>query len=101
MAWFDPATPIGNAGLQLGHDHRHPLGRKTMKKPSALNWHIPRWDPIRQSARQADLTLAYLVSLVVALVMAVASVAGLVFGSARLYGVARSTAGVLVPGFLA
>ena len=35
-----------------------------------------------------DLTFAYLVSLVIAVLMTVASVAGLVFGSAGLYGVA-------------
>src|SRR6266545_5600548 len=34
-----------------------------------------------------DLTLAYRVSLVIAVLMTVASVAGLVFGSAGLYGV--------------
>lgn len=55
-----------------------------------------------------DLTLAYLTSLLVALLMVVVSVAGLVSGSASLYGVdpdralgvSASTAGVLVPGFL-
>lgn len=56
-----------------------------------------------------DLTLAYALSLVVAVLMAVVSAAGLVFGSAGLYGVdskgaagvTPSTVGVLVPGFLA
>jgi len=56
-----------------------------------------------------DLTLAYALSLVVAVLIAGAAAAGLVLGSAGLYGVdpkvaagvAPSTAGVLVPGFLA
>jgi hypothetical protein len=56
-----------------------------------------------------DLTLAYALSLLVAVLMAVVSVAGLVFGSRGPYGVdikiaagvATGPAGVLVPGFLA
>jgi len=56
-----------------------------------------------------DLALAYLASLVVAVLIAVVSVTGLIFGSAALYGVdpkvatgvTSSTAGLLVPGFLA
>lgn len=56
-----------------------------------------------------DLTLAYAFSLVVAALIAVVSAAGLVFGPAGLYGVdlknaagiTASTAGILVPGFLA
>ena len=55
-----------------------------------------------------DLTLAYRTSLLVALLMIVASVGDLVWGSTSLYGVdengalgvSASTAGVLVPGFL-
>src|ERR1051326_4722978 len=55
------------------------------------------------------LTLAYVGSLVVAVLVAAISVAGFVVGSVQLYGVASqvalgvtpSTAGVLVPGFLA
>lgn len=56
-----------------------------------------------------DLALAYLASLVVAVLIAVVTLTGLIFGSAALYGVdpkvasgvASSTAGLLVPGFLA
>ena len=56
-----------------------------------------------------DLTLMYLFSILVAALMAVVSVAGLLFGSAGLYGidqkivagVATGPAGVLVPGFVA
>jgi hypothetical protein len=56
-----------------------------------------------------DLTLPYAASLLVALLIAVESAAAIVFGSVALYGVdptvatavASSTAGLLVPGFLA
>jgi hypothetical protein len=56
-----------------------------------------------------DLTLAYVLSLVVVALIAVVSAAGIALGSAGLYGVdpkvaagvAPSTSGVLVPGFLA
>jgi hypothetical protein len=56
-----------------------------------------------------DLRLAYLVSLVIAVLIAVVSAAGLLFGSAGLYGpdpnravgVTEAEAGLLVPGFLA
>jgi len=56
-----------------------------------------------------DLAPAYLASLVVAVLIAVVAVTGLIFGSAALYGVdpkvatgvTSSTAGLLVPGFLA
>ena len=56
-----------------------------------------------------DDALAYLSSLVVAFLIAVVSLTGLIFGSAALYGVdpkvatgvTSSTAGLLVPGFLA
>jgi hypothetical protein len=56
-----------------------------------------------------DLTLAYISSLAVAVLMAAVSAAGFLLGSARLYGVepkvalgvTPSTAGILVPGFLA
>jgi hypothetical protein len=56
-----------------------------------------------------DLALAYLASLVVAVLIAVVSTTALIFGSAALYGVdpkvatgvTSSTAGLLVPGFLA
>jgi len=56
-----------------------------------------------------DLALAYALSLLVAALMTVVSVAGLVFGSRGLYGldtkiaagVTTGPAGVLVPGFLA
>jgi hypothetical protein len=55
-----------------------------------------------------DLTLAYALSLVVALLLAVVSTAGLMLGSAGLYGtdpklalsVTEAEAGLLVPGFL-
>jgi hypothetical protein len=55
------------------------------------------------------LTLAYICSLVVAVLMVAVSAAGFVLGSVRLYGVGPnvalgvipSTAGILVPGFLA
>jgi len=81
-----------------------------MKQPSAVNWHIPLvGSPSTSLPVKRDLTLAYALSLVVALVMAGGSAAGFVLGSAGLYGVdpklalgvAPSTAGVLVPGFLA
>jgi hypothetical protein len=56
-----------------------------------------------------DLTFAYRGSLIVAILMAVVSAAGLMFGSAGLYGadpkfavgVTEAEAGLLVPGFLA
>jgi len=56
-----------------------------------------------------DLTFAYRGSLIVAVLMAVVSAAGLMFGSAGLYGadpklavgVTKAEAGLLVPGFLA
>ena len=56
-----------------------------------------------------DLRIAYLVSLVIAVLMAMVSAAGLLFGSAGLYGadpklavgVTEAEAGLLVPGFLA
>src|SRR5690349_12219649 len=56
-----------------------------------------------------DLTLAYVATLLVAVVVATVSAAGLLFGPAGLYGagppvaadVTVSTAGILVPGFLA
>jgi hypothetical protein len=72
--------------------------------------------PVSQSAEPSrglpithDLTLAYVSSLVVAVLLAAVSAAGFVLGSVRLYGVewnvalgvSPSTAGVLVPGFLA
>jgi len=55
-----------------------------------------------------DLTVAYRISLLIALLMVVVSVGGLAWGSTSLYGVdqnralgvSASTAGVLVPGFL-
>src|SRR5450759_4140588 len=56
-----------------------------------------------------DLTVAYRTSLLIALLMVIVSAAGLAWGSTSLYGVdqdralgvSASTAGVLVPGFLA
>jgi hypothetical protein len=68
--------------------------------------------PLDRSARlpmTRDLTLAYAATLVVAVLMAGVSIAGLVFGPKGLYGadplatagVTVSTAGILVPGFLA
>jgi hypothetical protein len=60
-------------------------------------------------ALRRDLTVAYWASLVIAVLVVVMSAAGLAWGSTRLYGidpnqalgVSASTAGVLVPGFLA
>jgi hypothetical protein len=48
-----------------------------------------------------DLALAYALSLLVTVLMAVVSLASLVFGPRALYGVDGTIAGVLVPGFFA
>jgi len=67
-----------------------------------------RGSPLADLPITRDLTLAYHASLVVAVLMAVVSVAGLVLGSAGLYGtdpklavgVTEAEAGLLVPGLL-
>ncbi len=81
-----------------------------MKQPSAVNLQVPLvGSPSASLPVKRDLTLAYILSLVVAVLIAGVSAAGFVLASAGLYGVdtkvaagvAPSTAGVLVPGFLA
>jgi hypothetical protein len=81
-----------------------------MNNRSAVNRHMPLvGSPSTSLPITRDLTLAYALSLVVAVLIAGVSAAGLLLGSTRLYGVdpkvaaavASSTAGVLVPGFLA
>src|SRR5215212_7023846 len=67
-----------------------------------------RGSPLADLPITRDLTLAYHASLVVDVLMAVVSVAGLVLGSAGLYGtdpklavgVTEAEAGLLVPGLL-
>jgi hypothetical protein len=81
-----------------------------MRHPSAVNWHMS-WvgSPSASLPVKRDLTLIYALSLVIAVMLAGVSVAGIVLGSAGLYtndrqvaaGLTLATAGLIVPGFLA
>jgi hypothetical protein len=102
------ALEVGSERIRVTTTEARQITHQTSTRPPMTGLSPP---PDRSAGLPAtrDLTLAYVLSLVVALLIAAVSAVGLAFGPAGLYaadpklaaGVTPSTAGILVPGFLA